>query len=159
MFPAKGQEFSCQPHRRAVKLVQKRFGAQANLETWETPIVNDSTLKFLNMEDCIYSIAQSGEILGYLLSTRTKGRYDYFDYSIVYSTELEILELFVTVYRSDHGIGICQKKWLSQFKGYQGGKLEFGTDIDAVSGGTISANALTRDVQRCHLLMSSLVSL
>ena len=108
--------------------------------------------------DCLYIIKIAGEIKGYLFSTRAKGRFDYFDYSIIYAGDLSVLEVFVTVYRSTHGAAICQKKWLSQFKGYRGDPLKLGSDIDAVSGGTLSATSLVSDIQRCHLFMSGWIS-
>ena len=56
-----------------------------------------------------------------------------------------------------HGAGIVQKKWLKQFVGYQGESIELGVDIDAVTGGTLSSEALVEDIQRCYKLMAELV--
>ena len=64
--------------------------------------------------------------------------------------------MMILVYRSTHGAAVCSKKWLKQFNGYSGGKLELGKDIDSVSGATISATSLVKDVERCILLMVAL---
>ena len=95
-------------------------------------------------------------VVGYLLSTRAMGRFEYFDYLLAFAPDYTVLGLTITVYRSSHGAAICQKKWLSQFEAYAGEELTLGKDIDAVAGATISATALVRDMKRCYQLMISL---
>jgi Na+-translocating ferredoxin:NAD+ oxidoreductase RnfG subunit len=95
-------------------------------------------------------------VVGYLLSTRAMGRYEYFDYLLAFAPDFTVQGLTVTVYRSTHGAAICQKKWLSQFEAYAGEELTLGKDIDAVAGATISATALVKDMKRCYKLMISL---
>lgn len=106
--------------------------------------------------DRVFAIKQKDLVLGFLLSTRAIGRYDYFDYLLAYKPDISVLGLTVTVYRSTHGAAICQKKWLSQFEAYAGEELSYGKDIDALAGATISATALVKDVQRCHMIMVKL---
>jgi len=144
----------CKPHKRVVKALGELFHEYQLLAY--NPEEGSPANQYLHPGDCIYRIDQQDEHRGYLLSTRAKGRYDYFDYSIVFSEEKSVLKVLVTVYRSPHGAAICQKKWLSQFEGYKGGGLELGADIDAVSGATLSAGSLVMDIRRSHLLLSSL---
>ena len=106
--------------------------------------------------DLLFEITEENENRGYVLSTEAKGRYDYFDYTVYYSKELVVKGLIVTVYRSTHGAAICQRKWLSQFKGYDGEKLTLGKEIDAISGATFSAESVVQDIQRCYSLMTGL---
>lgn len=146
----------CQPHKRVIKEVTKLFSEMVEFVPAFTQDKSDSLGVFLHPGDCLYRITEDDQLLGYLISTSAKGRFEYFDYSVIFSKEKAIAKVMVTVYRSDHGAAICQKTWLSQFEGYHGGELVLGSDIDAVSGGTLSANSLVRDVQRCHLLISSL---
>ena len=108
--------------------------------------------------DLLFQITGENENRGYVLSTEAKGRYDYFDYTVFYSEELFVKGLIVTVYRSTHGAAICQKKWLSQFNGYEGEELTLGKEIDAISGATYSAQSIVQDIQRCHALMTGLKS-
>lgn len=147
-------EEECKPHRKAEKTIREHFGEGYNTSPLLLPGEGISSPELLHPGDCIFNVVAEDEVTGYLLSTRSKGRFDYFDYFVVYSMELEVLEVAVTAYRSTHGAGICQKKWLRQFKGYMGGQLSLGKEIDAVSGGTLSATSLVNDMQRCHLLMS-----
>jgi len=106
--------------------------------------------------DRVYLLRQKEVVLGYLLSTRAMGRFDYFDYLLAYAPDFSVLDLTVTVYRSSHGAAICQKRWLSQFVGYSGEELTLGKEIDAVAGATISATSMVKDMKRCRQIMISL---
>lgn len=103
--------------------------------------------------DRIFLVKHQDQVLGYLLSTRAMGRYDYFDYLLAFDTDIKVLGLTIITYRSSHGAAICQKKWLSQFKGYSGEELRLGKEIDAVSGATISATSLIQDLNRCFQIL------
>lgn len=106
--------------------------------------------------DNFYLLKQEDLVLGYLLSTRALGRYDYFDYLLAFAPDLSVQGLTITVYRSSHGAAICQKKWLSQFEAYGGEEISLGKEIDAVAGATISATSLVKDIQRCYRLATIL---
>lgn len=147
----------CKLKKKEFKNIRSCFNDSAEPELFRIPEKAREVLNYLNPENCVYTIQDSSAILGYLLQTRAKGRYDYFDYGIIYAPDLSIIRVYVSVYRSTHGAGISQKKWLNQFKGYQGGSLELGSDIDAVSGGTISSESLVNDIKRCHSLMSAIL--
>jgi Na+-translocating ferredoxin:NAD+ oxidoreductase RnfG subunit len=146
----------CKLHKREHKTVQKLFGETVKILPESAAAESLSENENYRSGDCLYRITDREEIRGYLISTRTKGRYDYFDYCVIFTQNLIVRKVLVTVYRSTHGAAICQKNWLSQFEGYQGGPLELGPDIDAVSGATLSATSLVRDIHRTHLLLSSL---
>jgi len=146
----------CKLHKREVKAIHKVFDESVVISPAGLNADLSSENKHYHPGDCLYRIMDSEEIRGYLLSTRAKGRYDYFDYSVIFSKDLIVRKVIVTVYRSTHGAAICQKNWLSQFEGYQGRALELGRDIDAVSGGTLSATSLVGDIHRTYLLLSSL---
>jgi hypothetical protein len=146
----------CKPHKRVVKAVEKKLGESLEIDAANHTVNSTNASEFLHPGDCIFRITSQEEIQGYLLSTSAKGRFDHFDYSVIFSEDKAVLQVIVTVYRSSQGAAICQKNWLSQFEGYKGGGLELGSDIDAVSGGTISATSMVKDIQRCHLLISSL---
>ncbi len=143
----------CSLKKREGKELATLFGDDHHVEI--LPFTGDLTLQtdLIRKNDCLHLVYRDEDVAGYLLSTSAKGRFDYFDYSVIYSKELKVLYVMVTVYRSDHGAGICQKKWLEQFVGYQGGAMSIGKEIDAVSGGTISSASMVDDIQRCQQLM------
>lgn len=94
----------------------------------------------------LYYLLDGEDQIGYAVLTSAKGRHDYFDYIVIYDADLTILRVRVFEYRSDHGYEICNKKWLSQFEGSNGCKLEYKKDIDAISGATYSASSITEDI-------------
>ena len=105
----------------------------------------------------VYDLLDRGEIAGYAVMTSAKGKHDYFDYLVIYDTGLSIRHVQVFEYRSDHGFEICSRGWLSQFEGKSGCSLNYGTDIDAVSGATYSAPSLTEDISYlCYFLQLEL---
>lgn len=80
--------------------------------------------------------------------------YEYFDYFIIFDQNLVVQKIRVYNYQATHGHEVGGKGWLKQFVGYQGEeKLEYGKNIDSISGATISANAITYNVQEsCRYL-------
>lgn len=80
--------------------------------------------------------------------------YEYFDYFIIFDLDLSVQKIRVFNYQATHGHEVGGKGWLKQFVGYQGEeKLEYGKNIDSISGATISANAITYNVQEsCRYL-------
>lgn len=84
----------------------------------------------------------------YAVFTESKGRYDLFDYLVVTDKSGVIKQVKVLRYRSEHGGEIASKKWLEQFVGFSGGNLYYEEDIAAISGATISAMSITRDIPK-----------
>lgn len=82
--------------------------------------------------------------------------YEVFDYAVFFDKDLKIKKVVVTDYPGDYGYEISSPGWLNQFIGFNGGELNYGSDIDAVSGATISANSITWDIVEVHKMMSKL---
>lgn len=80
--------------------------------------------------------------------------FEYFDYFIIFDENLTVKKIRVYNYQATHGHEVGGKGWLKQFIGYDGDeKLEYGKNIDSISGATISANAITYNVQEsCRYL-------
>lgn len=104
----------------------------------------------------LYSLEEDGYLLGYLIVTTTKGRFEYFDYAVILNHDLSIRDINVLIYRSEHGYEIGKKSWLNQFRGEKGCDLEYGEQIDAISGATYSASSITADINKLCLLLQRL---
>lgn len=77
------------------------------------------------------------------------GGFEYFDYYVTFDSMGVVLHVRVFNYQSTHGYGITSKRWLQQFSGYQGtDSLVVGRNIDGMSGATVSAHAITSDLQK-----------
>lgn len=74
--------------------------------------------------------------------------FEYFDYFILFDEQKKVKEIKIFKYQASHGYEITAKGWLKQFIGADGSEeLEVDKNIDAISGATISVNAITFDVQ------------
>jgi hypothetical protein len=146
------------PLAKEIREVRRYYSEPISFVQLQIP---EDTVKFsvhFHPGDLLFRIESSGGTSGYLLSTRARGRYDYFDYAVIWDSDLKVEGMIVTRYRSDHGAAICQRRWLRQFTDYNGGPLQLGKDIDGVSGGTISAASLVADMERCHMLVTNWVN-
>jgi hypothetical protein len=100
-----------------------------------------------------YQVRSGGQLKGYAYLTHGMGRYEAFDFVVLYSTDLQIQKVDILVYRSDHGYEIMNKRWLAQFNGKTGCNLVYGKDIDAISGATLSGTSLTETIaENCELM-------
>ena len=83
---------------------------------------------------------------------------EYFDYLVVFDANLLVQQVKVYNYQASHGQEIINKGWLKQFQGYDGNRsLTVGKSIDAISGATISVQAITTDIQEKTRLLKLLV--
>ncbi len=72
---------------------------------------------------------------------------EYFDYFILYDASIAVQLVKIFNYHATHGHEVSAKNWLKQFKGYKGDTdLIPGKNVDAISGATISVDALTFDI-------------
>jgi len=104
----------------------------------------------------IYELKSSDENLGFLVFTSSMGRFEPFDYMVVYNPDASVKEISIINYTSPHGGEVSSAKWLKQFAGYNGKKLKYGSDIEALSGATFSASSLVKDVELITVFMKSL---
>ncbi|HPE55589.1 MAG TPA: FMN-binding protein [Bacteroidales bacterium] len=82
---------------------------------------------------------------------------EYFDYFIIFNAQKIVQQVRVFNYQATHGQEISAKGWLKQFVGYDGNKsLLASKDIDAISGATISVNAITLDISEKTALLNQL---
>jgi hypothetical protein len=83
---------------------------------------------------------------------------EFFDYFILFDVHGSIRSVRVFNYQASHGHGIMSRGWLRQFNGYSGDKkLEPGKNVDAISGATISVQAITADVERRTLFLKTFI--
>lgn len=102
--------------------------------------------------------AGNPDLLGYCFASSARGRFENFEYFILYDTSLVVQKVKVWKYRSSHGGAVAGKRWLRQFKGYRKGELAYGRDVQAISGATISGNALVSEVVRAGEVMGKIVA-
>lgn len=83
---------------------------------------------------------------------------EYFDYFMLFDKNLSVQLVKVYNYQATHGHEITARGWLKQFIGFDGNeKMTVGKNIDAVSGATISVNAITDDITDKTELLKNLL--
>jgi uncharacterized protein with FMN-binding domain len=103
-----------------------------------------------------FKIVQEEEVKGLLYVGSAKGRYDWFDFIVIFNTKRIIEKVEIIVYRSDHGFEFMNKSWLAQFAGTTGCEAEYGKTVDAISGATLSASSLTKAINDICLNLETL---
>lgn len=99
--------------------------------------------------DMLFKINQENKFLGYAYLGQAPSMKDIFDYVVLFNPDLSIKKSKVLIYRENHGRQIGSQRWLKQFIGIGiGDTLDYGKDIDAISGATISAKSMTKAVEK-----------
>lgn len=98
-------------------------------------------------------VYENNEEIGFVVSAIGKGRHDQFKYLIFYNEDREVELVRITSYYSDHGGEIGSKRWLSQFVGYDGGDLDYGDEVQAISGATLSGRSIAAGIQKITILL------
>lgn len=98
-------------------------------------------------DNSLFRLMKGEESVGFLILASSKGRFELFDYLVIYDTEFAVKRIEILTYRSNRGMAVTNRKWLMQYSGYKGGELNYGKDIQAISGATLSAQSLTHDIK------------
>ncbi|MFA9389419.1 MAG: FMN-binding protein [Prolixibacteraceae bacterium] len=122
------------------KGIEKELEAYFNADNFD--------LKWLNAVDpsSLYRLEVDSIFQGFVLLTSSMGRFEEFQYMILYNSDVVVQKVKILQYKSSHGNGVTSKRWLKQFIGQNGETLKYGKDIQAISGATYSATSLTNDV-------------
>lgn len=92
----------------------------------------------------LFKIESENSFLGYAYISKAFGKLDYFDYMVLLDKDLIVLKSKILVYREDYGGEIGSKRWLKQLIGKtKGDTLVYSENIMAISGATISVQAMT----------------
>lgn len=95
-------------------------------------------------EDNLFKIKSNQKIIGYLYVGKAPSKTDQFDFMVLFDTELRVAKSKILIYREDYGNEIGSRRWLKQFIGKsKSDDLKYESNIDAISGATISARSMT----------------
>lgn len=117
--------------------------------------VVDSTI---NITSEIYSINDhSGNQLGYFAVSQGEGRFETFDFLVVYDLNKRIQRVKILLYCSTYGYEIGSKRWLRQFKDHEiNHQFKYSDDIQAISGATLSGRSLTNGINRLNVILQEI---
>jgi len=95
--------------------------------------------------DNFFKVIHNKEFKGYAYIGNAASMTASFDYLVLFDERLIITKSSVLIYREEYGGEIGSKRWLKQFIGKKGGNtLDYGNEIVAISGATISATSMTK---------------
>lgn len=145
------------PEKISPRLQQKLY--KAVLTTFETEAFELKLVETDLGEDSLYRIESGESLLGYAYLGKAPSMKDVFDYVVLFNPDVSVKKAKVLLYRENHGRQIGSQRWLKQFIGKSTAEtLEYGSDIDAISGATISAKSMTMAVNEVLKRMDKLQS-
>jgi len=104
-----------------------------------------------------YKLNSENKNHGYLFVTQALGRHELFDFIIVFDETSVIKKVKIINYRSSHGYEIGSKGFLKQFLNkHDKDAFEYGSDINGISGATISGKAITKEINRLFKLVKNI---
>ena len=103
----------------------------------------------------VSEVRDSSGLLGYWVESEVASRSGPFRLNILLDKHFVVRRAAVISYKWTHGRGVGRRSFASQFEG-KGPKdpIEIGKDIDAVSGATISCDAMARGVREAIKLLA-----
>lgn len=106
-----------------------------------------------------FYIAKTGDnVDGYAILDEEQGQHLPITYGVKFSPRGAALRMEIVVYRERYGDEVRDARFREQFTGKTAADpLRAGEDVVAVSGATISSNAMAVGVRRCLVLLDELV--
>jgi len=145
--------------KNAQKKMDKAIVGTWNVDSYEKSAISLSGIEFeLTGSENVYFIKNSGsDLLGYMVLSKGRGKYDYFDLMVLYDKELKVADSEVLVYREDYGGEIGSGRWLKQFVGKNiSSEFKLSNDVQGISGATISVRSATQEFKRLTHMMEEL---
>jgi Na+-translocating ferredoxin:NAD+ oxidoreductase RnfG subunit len=126
-----------------------------NLSEMDKPLTNQNFGAFYKLSNSNVSQPKGYFYIGRVFTCRqgscsnNVSKSEFFDYIVFYNTNKSIERVKVISYKASRGHQMTSSGWLRQFKSYDGSRaLTIGKDIDAISGATVSVNAINDDIIR-----------
>ncbi|MBW2961799.1 FMN-binding protein [Mesonia aestuariivivens] len=96
-----------------------------------------------------FQIFSEGTSVGYAYLGKAPSKKKEFDYVVMFDNDLIIKKSKVLIYRENYGQQIGTQRWLKQFIGMSpSSEVNYGENVAAISGATISASSMARAVNK-----------
>ncbi|TYA56011.1 FMN-binding protein [Formosa maritima] len=131
--------------KKVDKEISETFEIEAfQFESFNVPRAISIDLPSIFEANNFFKILSDNKLLGYAYVSKAPSKTDQFDYLVLLDLELVVVNTKVLIYREDYGGEIGSKRWLKQFVGKtQNDTLNYGENIMAISGATISVRSMT----------------
>ncbi|PCE64280.1 FMN-binding protein [Sediminicola luteus] len=122
-------------------------GVTYNLAGVEIPAALQADLPLTISSTNFFAMSDQDQTTGYVFLGKAPSKTADFDYMVVFDADLSIVHSKVLIYREEYGGEIGSKRWLKQFLGKTpADRLDADTNVDAISGATISVRSMTRSL-------------
>ncbi len=161
---------SAKYHSKWMKKIVKQSTKHFDQKTYLYPLETDRiTANFMNSsfyfikdkEDTVLGIAvislTNGCVVGGCSTANAnETRYEQFYILSIYNRDKELSQLSVLDYPGEYGYEISAKWWLKQFLGSSSKKHTYEQNIDAISGATVSAQSLVKEVNMLNTFVKTM---
>ena len=116
-------------------------------------------LRFMKNRIYFWEITQQDSLIGLVVLDNVKGKSQPITFVVFFDPNGKVLKSHIVKYREPIGGEVSNQYWLKQFFGKSWeSDYQVGTDIDGISGATISVNAVTRGIHRSTFVVDYLLN-
>ena len=141
-------------------ILRKEFGNDAKITfvKFQIPseiksnIKNNSKQKFFSESVFIWNVKRLDSLIAIGLMDNVYGKAQPITFLTIFNLYGEVISNHIVKYREEHGGAVTNSDWNKQFVGMNRDS-DF-TEIDGISGATISVNAIKKGVQKLTLLFN-----
>ena len=107
-------------------------------------------------EYVVYIATRGDHVDGYAVFDQEPGQHQLIDFATFFDAAGTVTRTEVVAYREGYGAEIRRESFRQQFVGRNAASgFQLGSDIDAISGATISSESMSRAVQRAALVLEA----
>ena len=118
----------------------------------------NAQLRFMRDQIYIWEISKNEEMIGLAYLDNVKGKSQPITYAVFFDSQGRVERSHIIKYREPIGGEVSNQYWLNQFFGKSWeSDYKIGSDIDGISGATISVNAVTRGIHRSTFIVEYLL--
>ena len=118
----------------------------------------NARLRFMRNQIYIWEVTKYDSLIGLVYLDNVKGKSQPITYAVFFDSQGMVEGSHIIKYREPIGGEVSNQYWLNQFFGKSWeSDYKIGSDIDGISGATISVNAVTRGIHRSTIIVEYLL--
>ncbi len=107
----------------------------------------------------VWKATQAGNLLGYAMVLNEIGKEQYITFMVALSRDFRVIRVMLMDFRESRGWEVQDTRFTNQFRGKGGSDpLMVGSDIQGITGATLSSDALCRGTRKAILVCQTIYS-
>jgi len=165
VFAAAGVAHATQ-YLTAEQAQKAMFGATARFERLgvklEKPVASEiekfSGVKLRTLDVAVWQVVEDGKPAGHFFVDEVYGKHEFITYAVAVDPEGRVRQIEIMDYRETYGYQVRESAWRAQFVGKKvTDPLKLETDIQNISGATLSCRHVTEGVKRILAIHDRLI--